>query len=171
MNKNVKILFALLIVSLVSCHHFDDKIVKKLNSLDIDDTIVDLQDVLGFKYDSLYVFTEFTNTRIPLVLGDVYSNRREIADSHKRVFLFYQGEIIYEDDYPTTKMYIYPITERLDTNEVGTYIVHYGSHYKVKTHADKYHGKYYELFREKDCHELYEYYLEEGLDSWRKYEN
>lgn len=118
---------------LISCQHTDKKIINYIKSngfTDLSNYDVDLHNILGVEYDSMYLFTEYTSTNITHIIGKKYSNCREIADSHKRIILFKNGDIIYEDDFPLNKMCFYDITERIDTT--FSCIVHYGSIYKVE---------------------------------------
>lgn len=118
---------------LISCQHTDEKIINYIESnglVDKSDFVIDLRDILGVKYDSMYLFVEYTNTNITDIIGKKYSNWREIADSHKRIILFKNGDIVYEDDFPLRNIWFYEITERIDTT--FSCIVHYGSTYKVE---------------------------------------
>ncbi len=120
------------LLGLISCQHTDKKIINYIQSNELkeqSDYVVDLHDILGVEYDSMYLFAEYTNTKIAYVTGKKYSNWREVADSHNRIILFKNGDIIYEDDFPIRNMCFCEITERIDTT--FSCIVHYSSIYKV----------------------------------------
>lgn len=145
---------------LCSCsYHADDRIVHYLETAnyfqDTSEIMVDLQTILGIKYDSMYIFTEFTNSLIPIVLGETYHNRHEIVDSKKRIILFYNGKIVYEDDIPIDKIYFEPITECMDTM-YHCYLVHYGSIYKIDYVINERHKKLYRFYKEKNIYTQYE---------------
>lgn len=144
--KQIGVIF-MMAFGLISCQHTDEKIINyiKSNGLnDQSDYIIDLHDILGIEYDSMYIFTEYTNTNIAYVIGKKYSNFREIVDSHNRIILFKNGDIVYEDDFPIRNMCFSEITERIDTT--FSCIVHYGSTYKVEN-IDGYYRL--ELIRDK----------------------
>ena len=111
---------------------------------------INLCEVLGVEYDSLYLFTEYTNANIASIISKKYSNRHEIADSHNRIILFKNGDIVYEDDFSIRNMCFSEITERIDTT--FSCIVHYGSTYKVEN-IDRYYrlelekGKYPQFYQ------------------------
>lgn len=123
----------MVVFGLISCQHTDEKIINYIKSngqTDQSDYVIDLRDILEVEYDSMYLFVEYTNTNIALIIGKNYSNWREITDSHKRIILFEKGEIVYEDDFPLRNIWFSEITERIDTT--FSCIVHYGSTYKVE---------------------------------------
>lgn len=118
---------------LISCQHTDEKIINYIKSYELTDQsdyVIDLRDVLEVKYDSMYLFVEYTNAKIACIIGKKYSNWREIADSYERIILFKDGDIVYEDDFPLRNICFDEITERKDTT--FSCRVHYGSTYKVE---------------------------------------
>ena len=123
----------LVALGLISCQHTDEKIINYIKSKELTgktDYVIDLRDIMGVKYDSMYLFVEYANANIASIIGKKYSNCREIADSYERIILFKDGNIVYEDDFPLRKMCFGEITERKDTT--FSCRVHYGSTYKVE---------------------------------------
>lgn len=150
--KQIVVIFVMAI-GLISCQHTDEKIINYIKSnglTDQSDYTLDLHDILGVEYDSMYLFTEYSNSNIAHVIGKKYSNWREITDSHNRIILFMNGEIVYEDDFPIRKMCFSDITERIDTT--FSCLVHYGSTYKVEIVE----GWYYRLELEKGEYKQFE---------------
>lgn len=144
--KNVFCVMIFAVALLASCRrHTDDIIISYIKDNKCD--VLDLQDALNIKYDSMYLFVEFSNSKIPEIIGNNYFNKHEIVDSYDRILLFNNGEIVYEDDFPLNKMCFYEITERLDVVN-SFYTVHYGTSYRVKKSNNGY-DTYYTLILEK----------------------
>lgn len=170
MKRNTNILMIGLFIFLVSCSHTDNAIVKYIETHSFSqnaDTIIDLQVVLGVKYDSMYLFEEFTESIVPKVLGDTYTNLHTIVDSENRIILFNNGKIVYEDDFSNRQICFWEITERPDTVYYA-YYVHYGSKYKVSQEKKGYYCL-------KKCKENHVQYMKttknDGLVHYDLYEN
>lgn len=158
-------LLLLLAISIIclACNHTNDYIFKYINSnnLSPDKDTIDLQDVLGLKYDSMYLFCEYTNYMIPMFIRD-YSNGEElIEDSYHRILLFKDNKIVYEDDYYADKIQFEWITEKLDTIYDG-YLVHYGSQYKFYKYFDSSGHPFYHLTKCYYNHDQYDTHSESG---------
>lgn len=163
MDWNYKSTVAILIATTLLCVacHTDDKLLNYMKKHPIaigDSCIVDLQEVLGIQYDSMYLFHEDLDFLIPQVLN--MPQGKLICDSHQRIFLFKDGNPIYIDDFQVYHIDFFPISERYfcpNTEPHYSFLVHYNSVYIIKQSRKD----YYQLKLLDDGREQYEVYYDE----------
>lgn len=156
-DKRYHIWCIILIMMLSACTHTDGRIMEYMwhNPISVGDScFIDLEDVLGVEYDSMYLFPEYTNYQIPNILH--IPQGKQIQDSHKRIILFNNNDVVYIDDFPIQNVDFANITEKFYTTqddyfEGYTHLVHYGSSYKVKCIGEN----HYVLFKQNTGKEQY----------------
>lgn len=144
-NKRYYMYCIILIIMLSACTHTDGRIMKYMQHHPIsvgDSCFIDLKDVLGIEYDSMYLFLEYTNYQIPEVLH--IPQGKQIYDSHKRIILLKNNDVVYIDDFPIQNIDFADITERFYTTqnddfEGYTHLVHYGTLYEIKRIKENYY--------------------------------
>lgn len=124
---------------LMSCRNTEDKIVnfieKNNNSPNTQNMEVDLQNVLNIKFDTLYLFGEYTQKElIGAILNLNYENNKLIKDGYKRIILVKNHRIVYEDDYVPIKIKI-SRGIKVKKNILGReeeYIIYINSKFKIE---------------------------------------
>ncbi len=144
-DKKYRVWYILIMMMLSACTHTDKQIMRYMQHYPIsvgDSCFIDLEDVFGIEYDSMYLFSEYTNYQIPEVLH--IPQGKQIHDSHKRIILFKNNDVVYIDDFPIQNVDFADITERFytmqnDCFEGYTHLVHYGTLYKIKRIRENYY--------------------------------
>ncbi len=161
-DKKYRVWYIILMMMLSACTHTDGRIIRYMRHYPIsvgDSCFIDSEEVLEIEYDSMYLFSEYTNYQIPQVLR--ISQGNQICDSHKRIILFKNNDVVYIDDFPILNVDFADITERFYTTQSDyfegyTHLVHYGSFYKVKCIGEN----RYVLFKQNAGKEQYSIYYD-----------
>lgn len=119
MNKSNCIFFSLIVLCLFSCKKSKDDlfityIEKKCSFNNKDTCYINLKDVFNVDYDTMFVFDEYTQLQgVRLILGlEEYDNKNSllpngflVEDSHKKIILIKNRNIVYEDDIQSHYFY------------------------------------------------------------------
>jgi hypothetical protein len=147
MNALKYISLLIFVLHFFACNQTDKRIIRYVKSActnDNDTCRIDLRQVLNVDYDCMYLFGEYTQPdEISSVMGIAYSSNKSIADSHKRIILVKNNQIVYEGDFSTRHMTFVQFTERVDTIHKNTYyLVHCSPYYysvrKYLEYSDNY---------------------------------
>lgn len=96
-----KYLLVIISLFLFSCEpNIHDKIYSKIenNCKGLDTCIIDISDVIDFKWDKMYIFGEWCSPgEINRITGLKYSGKM-VNDGFCRILFIYENKIVYEED-------------------------------------------------------------------------